>query len=92
MFFNKSRMLFNAITDRPACPLHDAVLFMQKQIKQFLSSLLPEMQNELDTYKASRMKEIEQNVNTIVQKVAQQALNKSIPLADHNQLIIDARL
>lgn len=63
---------------------------MQKQIQQFQSSLVPIMQKELDAYKQARMKEIDQQVNGVVQKVSQAVLNKSIPASDHQQLILEA--
>ncbi len=60
------------------------------QIKQFHDTLLPNMQKELDAYKANRLKEIEKNIELIIQKVARDVLNKSITPEDHQNLIIEA--
>jgi hypothetical protein len=63
---------------------------LQKQIQQFQASIIPTMQKEIDTYKQSRMKDIDDQVTVVVQKVSQAVLRKSIPVSDHQQLIIDA--
>jgi hypothetical protein len=63
---------------------------LEAQVKEFRNSLLPNLEKEIESYKQDRVKKIETAVNDIIQKVSQKALNKSIPLEDHNKLIIDS--
>jgi|WetSurMetagenome_2_1015567.scaffolds.fasta_scaffold02157_3 F0F1-type ATP synthase membrane subunit b/b' len=61
---------------------------LEKQVKEFRETLLPNLEKEIEDYKREHLKKIDKAVEDIVQKVAQKALNKSIPSEDHNNLII----
>jgi hypothetical protein len=63
---------------------------LDRQIKEFSKTLLPNLEREIESYKQERIKGVNKTVEAIVQKVAQKALNKSIPPADHNNLILDS--
>ncbi len=63
---------------------------LELQISQFHNSLLPALQKELEDYKQARLTHIESSINLIIQKVAQQVLNKSISLPDHTKLVVDS--
>jgi len=63
---------------------------LELQIHQFHNSLLPALQKELEDYKQARLNHIEQSINLIIQKVAQEVLNKSLPMPDHTKLIVDS--
>lgn len=63
---------------------------LQKQIKEFHDTLLPNVEKELESYKQERIKQIDQVVLGIVQKASQDIFNKSISLADHQQLVIQS--
>jgi F0F1-type ATP synthase membrane subunit b/b' len=60
------------------------------QIREFSKTLLPNLEKEIAGYKQERLKGVDKIVEAIVQKVAQKALNKSIPVSDHNNLILEA--
>lgn len=63
---------------------------LQKQMQTFNENQLETMQKELDAYKEARMKQTEQMVLAIVQKVSQEVLNKSISLDDHQKLVVES--
>lgn len=63
---------------------------LQKQIAAFHTSLLPNLEKELEEYKKARMKETEQTIARVVQKASQEILNKSISLEDHQTLLIQS--
>lgn len=63
---------------------------LDHQIKDFHASLLPKLEKELETYKQSRMVEVEQMITHIIQTATQEVLNKTISMEDHKKLIIDA--
>jgi hypothetical protein len=63
---------------------------LENQIKEFRATLLPNIEKEIEDYKEQRIKEMDQAVNALVQKVSQKTLNKSIPLEDHNNLVIES--
>jgi|GEM_PF-1835907 len=63
---------------------------LQKQIKEFRETLLPNLEKEVEAYKQSRLKQTEQTVARIVQKVSQDILNKSLSLEDHQNLLIES--
>jgi hypothetical protein len=63
---------------------------LQNQIKDFHNTMLPGLEKELEEYKQSRMKETDQIVTRVIQKVAQEVLNKSIPLSDHEALLTES--
>ncbi len=63
-------------------------LALQQQIRDFRQTLLNNLEKEIETYKTAKMHRIEQASNGIVQKVAQEILNKSLSLEDHQNLVI----
>jgi hypothetical protein len=63
---------------------------LEKQIKDFRKTLLPALEKELEDYKQERIKTADKAINVIVQKVSQKALNKSIPIEDHNDLVMES--
>lgn len=63
---------------------------MQKQITLFRESLLPTMEKELENYKQMRLKQSEETISRIVQKVSQEVLNKTLSMEDHNTLLINS--
>jgi F0F1-type ATP synthase membrane subunit b/b' len=63
---------------------------LQEQMKTFNETQVAAVQKELDAYKEERMKQTEQMVLAIAQKVSQDVLNKSIALEDHEKLVIDS--
>lgn len=63
---------------------------LQSQVKEFHESLLPRLEKELEEYKATRLKEADEMVVTVLKKVSQEVLNKSISIEDHNALLIDS--
>ncbi len=63
---------------------------LELQINQFQSTLLPNLQKELEAYKQARLNQIDKVVNLIIQKAAQEVFNKSIALSDHQTLIIES--
>lgn len=63
---------------------------MQKQVTEFRETLLPNLEKELEAYKAVRLKQSETIITQIIQKVAQGVLNKSLSMEDHQKILIDA--
>lgn len=63
-------------------------LALQQQIRDFRQQLLANLEKEIETYKTAKMHRIEQASNNIVQKTAQEILNKSLSLEDHQNLVI----
>lgn len=63
-------------------------LELQKQIKEFRTTLLTNLEKEIDEYKAAKVKRIDAVSVGIVQKVAQEVLNKSLTIDDHENLVI----
>lgn len=63
---------------------------LQKQIKDFHDNMMPTVEKELEAYKMARVKQAEQSVTHVVQKVSQEVLNKTLSLDDHQNLIIDS--
>lgn len=63
---------------------------LQKQIKMFHDSLLPGLEKELEVYKQMRFKQADQTITAVVQQVAQEILNKSITVSDHQAIMIEA--
>lgn len=47
-------------------------------------------QKEIEEYKSQRLKAIDENINKIIAKVAQNVLGRAIPLEEHEQLVLDA--
>lgn len=60
---------------------------LKNQNKQFQQTLLPQIQKEIEEYKITKMKEIDQSVTGIVQKASQEIFNKSLSLTDHQNLV-----
>lgn len=63
-------------------------LELQKQIKDFRQTLLTNLEKEIDVYKEAKIKRIDKASVGLVQKVAQEVLNKSLTLEDHENLVI----
>lgn len=63
---------------------------LHKQVSEFHTSMLPALEKELDSYKQARIKQTEQMIKGIIQKVSQDVLSKSISLDDHQKLLIDS--
>ncbi len=63
---------------------------LQKQVKTFHETLIPKMEKELEEYKQARLKETEQTITSVVQKVSQEVLNKSISIDDHQKLLLES--
>ena len=63
---------------------------LQNQTKNYRDSMLPKLQKELEEYKAMRMQQAERTITHVIQEVAQDILNKSLSLEDHEQLLIEA--
>jgi vacuolar-type H+-ATPase subunit H len=63
---------------------------LQKQIKDFHESLLPALEKELEAYKQMRIKQADQTITEVVQRVAQEVLNKSLTIPDHQALLTEA--
>jgi F0F1-type ATP synthase membrane subunit b/b' len=60
------------------------------QIKDFSKNLLPNLEKEIEAYKQERIKGVNKTIERIIQSVSQKALNKSIPVSDHSDLILEA--
>jgi len=65
-------------------------LDMQKQMSGYRETLLFNLQKEIADYKQQKIKESDKIVNKIIAEVAQSVLNKSIPLEDQQNLIIES--
>lgn len=63
---------------------------LKKQLAGFHESLLPAMEKELAAYKQARMLETEHEIKNIVHAVSQELLNKSIPVEDHEKLLLES--
>lgn len=63
---------------------------LQRQVVEFRQSLLPALEKDLQEYKKTRLKETDRMVISIVQKSAQEILNKSLSLEDHQTLVLDS--
>ncbi len=63
---------------------------LQRDIKLFHETLLPNLEKELDEYKQMRLKETDKMITRVVQKASQEVLNKTIPLGDHQTLMLEA--
>lgn len=65
-------------------------LSLQQQIKEFRLTLLAGLEKEVESYKQSKIHRIDQASSVIVQRVAQEVLNKSLSLEDHQNLVIQS--
>lgn len=63
---------------------------LKKQIADFHTSLLPQVEKELDTYKQERIKQIDQTVMNIIQKASQEIFNRSLSVGDHQNIVTEA--
>lgn len=63
---------------------------LQKKLSEFHSTLLPALEKELEEYKKTRIRLIEESVTRIVTDASQEIMNKSISLEDHQKLVIDS--
>lgn len=60
---------------------------LQRQIKEFRTHLLANLEKEIEDYKAAKIRRIDQVSVGIAQKVAQEVLNKSLTPEDHQNLV-----
>jgi hypothetical protein len=65
-------------------------LELQQQIKDFRQNLLANLEKEVESYKQQKIRRIDQASHVIVQQVAQEVLNKSLSLDDHQNLVIQS--
>ena len=65
-------------------------LDIDKQSKDFRNSLLPALEKELVDYKQLKMKEAEQKITLIIQKVSQDMVHKSLSPEDHHALLVES--
>lgn len=63
---------------------------LQKQTREFRETLLPQLEKDLDEYKKLRLQQADRTVTHIIQEVSQQILNKSLPIEDHQRLLVEA--
>lgn len=63
---------------------------LKKQIQDFQNNLLPSLEKELEDYKQLRFEQAEKTITVVVQRVAQEVLNKAITVPDHQNLMIEA--
>lgn len=63
-------------------------LELQKQIKDFRQSLLTNMEKEVEEYKSAKVRRIDQASVVLVQRIAQEVLNKSLTVEDHENLVV----
>jgi NAD+--asparagine ADP-ribosyltransferase len=63
---------------------------LQRQIKEFRETLLPDLKKELEDYKQIRLKQSDEIINQVIQKASQEVMNKSISLEDHQKILTDA--
>ena len=65
-------------------------LDLQKQIKEFRGSLLANLEKEVEEYKTAKIRRIDQASVSLVQRVANEVLNKSLSMEDHQKLVIQS--
>jgi len=63
---------------------------LQRQIKEFRETLLPDLKKELDDYKQVRLKQSDEIINQVIQKASQEIMNKAMSLEDHQKILTDA--
>jgi F0F1-type ATP synthase membrane subunit b/b' len=68
---------------------HKLEIDLEKQIQDYHNTILPNLNKEVETYKLARLKQVDQSIQRIVQKVSQEVLNKSISIEDHEKLILE---
>ncbi len=63
-------------------------LDMQMQIKNFRQEVLANIEKEVEAYKTAKIRRIDQASVVLVERVAQQVLNKSLTIEDHENLVL----
>ena len=63
-------------------------LELSMQIKNFRQELLANIEKEVESYKAAKMRRVDQASVVLVERIAQQVLNKSLTIDDHENLVI----
>ena len=67
-----------------------ATLDSQSNLQKNISGEFEKAQAEIKAYQDQQMKTIDQAIENVLQKVAQDVLSRSLTLEDHQQLIIDS--
>ncbi|MEK7559500.1 MAG: hypothetical protein AAB521_04300 [Patescibacteria group bacterium] len=62
----------------------------QKIVEKKIEEEYAKTQKEVSAYKVEMLKKIDEEIYAILESVSKEAIGKSIPLAQHEQLIIDA--
>ncbi|MEK7573551.1 MAG: hypothetical protein AAB531_03950 [Patescibacteria group bacterium] len=62
----------------------------QKIVEEKIEEDYAKTQKEVSAYKVEMLKKIDEEIYAILESVSKEAIGKSIPLAQHEQLIIDA--
>jgi hypothetical protein len=63
-------------------------LDLQMQIKNFRQEVLANIEKEVEAYKTAKIRRIDQASVVLVERVAQQVLNKSLTIEDHENLVL----
>lgn len=63
---------------------------MEKQSKAYRDSLLPRLEKDLEDYKKLRLQQADRAITHVIQEVAQQILNKSLSIEDHQRLLVES--
>lgn len=79
----------NSLTDFQKT-IKDLQADLHQQVQSFHSTVLPNLEKELDEYKKARMKQVDDTSMRVVQKASQEILNKTMSLDDHQKLVIDS--
>lgn len=67
---------------------NDLELELSMAIKNFRQELLSNVEKEVEQYKAAKMRRVDQASVVLVERIAQQVLNKSLTIEDHESLVI----
>lgn len=62
----------------------------QKIVEQKIEQAYADVEQEIKAYREDKRKKIDEAVYTIVRQVSEEILGKSVSLADHEKLVIDA--
>jgi hypothetical protein len=65
-------------------------LELQQQIRDFRAKMLDNLEKEVEDYKKHKIQRIEQASTTLVQRVAQETLNKTLSVEDQHALLIQS--
>lgn len=63
---------------------------MQNEIKKFSLEEYQKIRKELEAYKEEEIKKVSSQISKIIFKTAQELLGKTIPIADHEKLVLEA--